>query len=357
MKQPTRSNSDRMRTKRRPAIVTEPRTINASSFPVPLGVPTTATPARKQRAERHGAKRAQRWSAEEDAFLREHYAAAGAAFCARHLNRTKSAVNTHAEALGIRSELLRAWTSKEEATLRLLYPTRTAGELARRLKRSERSVRGKLFCMGLTASQRGSWTAGEIAYIRAHYGATPTATLAEELGRSIDAVEIKAGRLGLARSKTILTEEQRAAIVRSIAVKSYTDIARELNVSVHAVRRVADDAGHRARPTSRRWTEAEDAQLRRLIVEATDVEIAARLNRTALAVVCRAEHLGLGRVRRAARQRFAPKAWTAEDDALLRSLVADHSHRRIAERMERSETAIATRASVLGCLKRPKRGG
>jgi len=332
------------RDKHRSGRKREPSVIVAATLVPPKPIaPLKPRPSRVEKAKR--------WTREEDMLLRKHYPTRGAIYCAELLGRTKSGVNRRAETLGVTSKVKQRWTRKEEAMLRTLYTRHTALALARMLKRTEQSVRGKLHLMGLTEATSRSWTADEIAFLRSHYGKVRVSELAEELGRTADAVELKAGRIGISRRNKRLSAKEQEEVVAELGKVPYTALARRFGVDAHTIRRVAERSGYRDRPTSRPWTAGDDEELRRIYGTMKRTEVAEQLNRTMVAVACRAKEMGLTRPR----QRVLPlRNWTEEEDAVLRQLHGRQTQAQIAGGLGRTVAAVAGRMIQLGL--RGKRG-
>lgn len=94
------------------------------------------------------------WTEAEDDYIRRHYREKTKQEIAQALGRTKPAVATRAEKLGITQEhrqMFRPWTQQEEAKLKRWYGRKSAREIAALLDRTIPSVRGKAAMMGLRA--------------------------------------------------------------------------------------------------------------------------------------------------------------------------------------------------------------
>lgn len=94
----------------------------------------------------------------------------------------------------------------------------------------------------------------------------------------------------------------------------------------------------------RRWTEEEDATIRREAATKTYAAIGAMIDRTYEAVQNRALTLGIARFRRA-------EPWSAEELETLRRLYPAMRTDRIAEQMGRSRHSITTNARQMGLRK------
>lgn len=97
------------------------------------------------------------WTQTEDDYIRRHYRTKTKKQIAEALGRTRPAVATRAEKLGITEEhrqMFRTWTRAEESQLKRWYGKKTAREIAEQLHRTVPSVRGKAALLGLTETDR-----------------------------------------------------------------------------------------------------------------------------------------------------------------------------------------------------------
>jgi hypothetical protein len=148
--------------------------------------------------------RRRRWSAGEDATVRDGYdSGLSCAEIARELpGRTPAAVAARAGKLGLATHA-RRWTALDDERLRRLAGSYRLEELARRLGRTPDALRQRAAKLGLaplesSASPRAGtpWTAAEDELLRLHTGLNP-AVLSGLLGRSDRAVTIRLSKLGL----------------------------------------------------------------------------------------------------------------------------------------------------------------
>lgn len=148
--------------------------------------------------------RRRRWSAGEDAALRDGYDnGLSCAEIARELpGRTPPAVAARARKLGLATHG-RRWTPADDHRLRQLAGDRRVEQLARLLGRTPDALRQRARKLGLVlresdASAQGGtrWTAAEDDLLRLHAALNP-AVLAGLLGRSDRAVTIRLSKLGL----------------------------------------------------------------------------------------------------------------------------------------------------------------
>jgi hypothetical protein len=101
----------------------------------------------------------------------------------------------------------KAWTANAEAYLREHYPNESTEEIAKALGRTYISVRSRAKKLGLRKRGRFEkqfWSTAEEKYLRRHYADGHTAELAKALGRPIAKVYAKAKKLGLEKSAEYL---------------------------------------------------------------------------------------------------------------------------------------------------------
>jgi hypothetical protein len=214
----------------------------------------------------HRPARRRRWTAAEDAIVRDGYV--DDLTCRRIADdlgaRTAGAIAARARKLGL-TTYARRWTSTDDERLRRLVTLRSPGEIAEALGRTPEAVRRRARTLGLAtarsprAARAGAqWTAEEDALLRLHAGLNPGA-LALRLGRSDQAVVIRPRQLGLrdgrrrsphhpARTDGGLTAGERRLIERELphaTGRRLLALARRLESSSAVIRALAD---RRARP-------------------------------------------------------------------------------------------------------------
>jgi len=145
-----------------------------------------------------------RWTAIEDATLRDGYA--DGLTCQRIADglaeRTPTAVAARARKLGL-TTYARVWTALDDRRLRRLTPLRSPAEIAQVLGRTPEAVRQRARKLGLASGPAprppragARWSAEEDALLRLHAGMNPGA-LALRLGRSDQGVVARVRQLGL----------------------------------------------------------------------------------------------------------------------------------------------------------------
>lgn len=209
----------------------------------------------------HRPVRRARWSAAEDAIVRDGYADGKTCeTIARALpGRSRASVAARARLLGL-SDYARRWTSADDALLARLTRERTPlPTVARALVRTPEAVRRRCHQLALepppappAPRSAKPWTRSEDAVLRLHAGLN-TATLAQWLGRSDRAVGSRMRALGLRDGRRRsphhpaarvrgLTPAQRSAIRRvrdPLKPTKVMALARRLELPVATVREVA----------------------------------------------------------------------------------------------------------------------
>ena len=169
-----------------------------------LGRSPDAVRLRAQALGLHRPAARRRWTAMEDATLRDGYA--DGLTCRRIADgltrRTPAAVAARARKLGLPT-YARAWTALDDRRLRRLAPLRSPAEIAQLLGRTPEAVRRRTRTLGLASGPAprpmragARWSAEEDALLRLHAGINPGA-LALRLDRSDQGVAARARQLGL----------------------------------------------------------------------------------------------------------------------------------------------------------------
>ena len=138
------------------------------------------------------------FTAEEDAYLRQHYSSVSLRDAAQHLARSKASISHRVQRLGIRKKPLRRWAAEEDEFIRTNVH-RLLKDVAKLLGRcqSEVSQRAKRIGIPDWRTARGYKLKGGYvvrAYRREGSGGQPimehTAVMEEALGRSLEPGEI-----------------------------------------------------------------------------------------------------------------------------------------------------------------------
>jgi len=200
--------------------------------------------------------RRRRWSAGEDAAVRDGYdSGLSCAEIARELpGRTPAAVTARARKLGLATHA-RRWTTLDDERLRRLAGGHPVEELARRLARTPDALRQRASKLGLAPLAGGAppragarWTAAEDELLRLHAGLNP-GVLGPLLGRSDRAVTIRLSKLGLRAGRErsphhtaprfgAFTAGERALLERELAPdnpRQLVTLARRLGLSSTAL--------------------------------------------------------------------------------------------------------------------------
>ena len=181
-----------------------PTITDVDAFARRLGRGADALRLRAAQLGLHRASERRRWSASEDAVLRDGYddgltcdeIAAGLP------HRTATAVAARARKLGL-ATYARRWRPADDARLRSILAERSIDDAARLLGRTPEAVRRRARKLGLAGSRGpvsaragARWTAREDDFLALHAAANP-ALLAAALSRSDGAVVARLRQLGL----------------------------------------------------------------------------------------------------------------------------------------------------------------
>ncbi len=234
---------------------------DASALAQQLGRSAASIRLRARKLDLHDPPPRPRWSAGEDAVLRDGYTRGlTCEQIARELSgRTATAVAARAAKLGL-ATYARLWTPTDDGALRRLtrdsMPLERAAQLLRRTPEALRARARKLGLEPLssrTARRKARrWTPDEDELLRLHAGLNP-ASLAELLERSPEAVAQRMRRVGLRRgsersphhpvaARRGLTPGERATVARELRVggaRRYLALAHRFGVPPADIRRMA----------------------------------------------------------------------------------------------------------------------
>jgi len=152
----------------------------------------------------HRPARRRRWSASEDAIVRDGYADGLTCkeIAARLSQRTPTAIAARARKLRL-ATYARRWTAGDDARLGRVLARRSVDDAARRLGRTPEAVRQRARKLGIAAPAAGEitragarWTAAEDELLVLHAALNP-AVLGALLGRSDQAIAGRLRRLGV----------------------------------------------------------------------------------------------------------------------------------------------------------------
>lgn len=142
------------------------------------------------------------WTEQERAYIAAHYGEMPAKVLATRLGRTVAAVHGYTTRYGLSYQ---RWTDDEQQYLREHYregDTITSIHLGRTVS----AIRWKRTRLGLSFfhAVRRTWTQSDDDYIRTHYPDEPAADIARALGRTKAAVARRAGRLSVRKSSAYM---------------------------------------------------------------------------------------------------------------------------------------------------------
>ncbi|MEZ5979443.1 MAG: hypothetical protein R3F34_14660 [Planctomycetota bacterium] len=203
------------------------------------------------------ATRRGRWSSEELAFLKEHYALRPEEWIAQQLGRPVESVRRAAQNAFAARARKGPWSDEEVDRLKNYLGATPVEVIARVVGRPQRDVERQIEKLD-RVRRSGRWSHDEVQHLRRIYGRRTDEDLARIFGRSVDSIRRQAGKFALAKDK---------AFVRRIVGPAATRMPR--------------------------WTEEDLEKLRELYASTPNLEIAKALSRSVKSVVSKAHHLGL----------------------------------------------------------------
>ncbi|WP_236035831.1 hypothetical protein [Rhizorhabdus histidinilytica] len=279
---------------------------------------------------------------------------------ARLLDRTRTSVATRIYELGLRRNSKRAWTEWDDADLYARYALEPSARLAAELGRSVSSVYARARILGLTEPSAPPYDGWEDAQIRTGYNAgVPVGQIATLIGRPMTGVIGRASSLGLrhaAQPPNWTTQEMNRALELAETGMRYLAIIEQLAAEGFP-RRSKQGLGPRLRQLGygrgwgRAWSAEEDELLRHAYAtNASLTPLRTRLGRSPHSIRWRAEALGLrGTHDRRDGFRLGP-IWSEADEQQLRAGYGKIPSRELARSLGRTPAAMFSRANMLGLV-------
>lgn len=144
-----------------------------------------------------------KWSLQEEKYLKDNWGQATLKTIMKVLNRTEDSVVRKAQRLGlvVRKEpkeyLKKRWTDEEDKLLIEFYNIKAINELTAVLSsRTKESIIKRAKLLGLNCEKR-QWTGDETTYLKEKWGLAAIEKIAKKLGRTKSAVLLKAHKIGL----------------------------------------------------------------------------------------------------------------------------------------------------------------
>ncbi len=197
------------------------------------------------------------------------------------------------------------WGRAEIACLREMYGLWDDEVIAREVNRPVKSVRKMAETLFPEVTKpKGPWTEVETQHLRRYLGAAEPELVARILGRTTDEVQTQIVKLGQVCQSRRWTQEEIAQFKRLYGTRTNADLAVVFGRSVEDVEKEAEllclgkDKSFlrklKDRPPTRmpRWSAEEIAQLEQLYPQTSNLEIARKLGRSVKSVVSKAHILG-----------------------------------------------------------------
>ncbi|HWF01590.1 MAG TPA: hypothetical protein VG248_17440 [Caulobacteraceae bacterium] len=310
-------------------------------------------------AVRELAFRANAWLPQEDAQLRELFAAdAPIGEMAEAIGRRFQAVRQRICTLGLRRNSQRPWSELEDAEVLRRYGPETAAAIAQDLGRGVPAIYNRARLLGMAEAIAPDWTAWEDAQLRAGYAqGAPVAQIAVIIGRSYSGANSRAYELRLRHLYQPVgwsAEELTRALALAHEGHRYLEVI-ELLVAEGFPRRTKLGLGPMlkrlgyGRGWGRRWAAEEDDLLRRAYSRGDSLrELGRSLNRPPGSLRWRAEALELrGSHPNHDGFRQGP-CWTPKEDARLREVYGKIKTSELPALFGRPKGGIFQRAFHLG---------
>jgi hypothetical protein len=206
------------------------------------------------------------------------------------------------------------WSAHEQARLKELWGLRDEAAIARELNRPLASVRKMAETVFPPRKKTGPWTAREVHELKKYLGASNREVIARILGRPVEEIERQILELGRLKTDSEWNRREIAEFKRLYGTRTDEDLAIVFARPVAAIRELADrcwlakDKAFvrklRGEAATRmpRWNEDELNLLRELYPKLANLDIAQRLSRSVKSVVSKAHNLGLKKDRERLRE-------------------------------------------------------
>lgn len=193
------------------------------------------------------------------------------------------------------------------------------------------------------------WSQEEINYVITHYPTEDTNLILERFGRSRSSLEKLVAKYGLKKNNNNLydlSNEDINYIQENYQTLSQLDLSKRFGLSQNQMRYLFSTLGLKKHQA---WSENEDDFLRKNWLTKSDYEVAECLSRTYSSVLKRRNKLGLKRYRETRIiYNISERNWTKEDESFLKGYYKVYPIGKLAESLNRSESAIRNKVNRLG---------
>lgn len=308
-------------------------------------------------------------TARQKKFILQNMTRLGCAEIARRLDLPHGRVLRYAKLNGYDNSVSpRRWKPEELEFLAANHGKMLMKDMAARLGRKPEAVVAMAKQTGLPAGQglyaaSRRWSADDEEMLRKLYPTVTLREIAERLGRPLKSVIKKSRHMKLHltqqskyRADHVWTPEQDARLRKLYGTMPYRELAGRLGRTPDAISRrairlgLAEKKGSPATP-SRAWTPEEDEVLRKGYRRLFARDLAGQLGRSAGSVIGRARFLGITRERR---RDLPNRPWTEKEDRAMRKGYGKRPVEELAESLGRTPGAVQSRARTLGLRQPPK---
>lgn len=182
-----------------------------------------------------GKNSANKWTLEEDEFIKANYAENGAKWCSKYLHRTEKACIHRAGVLKIKRNIY--WKLEEDEIIRKYYPKYGPKKVSKLLGKSEKTCYSRANALGIHCDSN-KWTNEEVEFIKKYYSLKGIEYIANTLRRSKTACYSKAAILNL-KHPTNWEEEEIEFLKKYYSTKGSIWVSQKLNRSKGACKTMA----------------------------------------------------------------------------------------------------------------------
>lgn len=229
-----------------------------------------------------------KWTSQEDEFIKNNYAEKGALWCSKYLNRTKKACIHRAGFFKIKRDIY--WKPEEDEIIKKYYPQYGSKKVSKLLGKSEQTCSARANILGIHYDNN-IWTKEEIDFIKKYYPQKGAQYISDSLGRSKVACYSKAAILNLKDPKFWKNEEIEF-LKKYYPTKGSIWIARELNRSKESCKSMASKLKIKFK-NENEWTSSEIKILKKYYPIVGKFVAELLINRNEESCISKANRLGI----------------------------------------------------------------
>ena len=178
-----------------------------------------------------------KWTLQEDEFIKANYSEMGALWCSKYLNRTEKACIHRAGFLKIKRNIF--WKPEEDEIIRKYYPKYGSKNVSKLLGKSEQTCSARANVLGIYYDNN-KWTKEETDFIKKYYPLKGAQYVSDFLGKSTAACFSRAALLNLKHTK-FWTDEEIEFLKKYYPEKGSVWVAKKLNRQKESCRTMASN--------------------------------------------------------------------------------------------------------------------